>query len=48
MAVLTLSLAHKDFFINHLPFQAYTYLIIGFIAYSWLEVDRAGGERPAT
>jgi hypothetical protein len=44
MAVLTLSLAHKDFFINHLPYQAFTYLIIGFIAYSWLEVVRSEGQ----
>ncbi len=44
MAVLTLSLAHKDFFINHLPYQAFTYLIIGFIAYSWLEVVRSDGQ----
>jgi hypothetical protein len=43
MAVLTLSLAHKDFFVNHLPFQAFTYLIIGFIAYSWLEMVRSDG-----
>ena len=43
MAVLTLSLAHKDFFINHLPYQAFTYLVIGFIAYSWLEVVRSDG-----
>jgi hypothetical protein len=43
MAVLTLSLAHKDFFINHLPYQAFTYLIIGFIAYSWLEIQRSTG-----
>jgi hypothetical protein len=40
IAVLTLSLAHKDFFVNHVPFQTYTYVIIGFIAYSWLEVYR--------
>jgi len=44
MAVLTLSLAHKDFFINHLPYQAFTYLVIGFIAYSWLEVVRSDGQ----
>lgn len=44
MAVLALSLAHKDFFINHLPYQAFTYLIIGFIAYSWLEVVRSDGQ----
>jgi hypothetical protein len=41
IAVLTLSLAHKDFFINHLPYQAFTYLILGFIAYSWLELRRS-------
>jgi hypothetical protein len=48
MAILTLSLAHKDFFVNHLPYQAFTYVIIGFIAYSWLEVARTDDERPAT
>ena len=47
MAVLALSLAHKDFFIIHLPFQAVTYLTIGFIAYSWLEVARSKEPRPA-
>jgi hypothetical protein len=47
MAVLTLSLAHKDFFVNHLPYQAFTYMIIGFIAYSWLEVTRRGELGPA-
>jgi len=45
MAVLALSLAHKDFFVNHLPYQAFTYMIIGFIAYSWLEVERMNDSR---
>ena len=47
MATLVLSLAHKDFFVNHIPYQTFTYLLIGFIAYSWLEMVRAEGERPA-
>jgi hypothetical protein len=47
MAVLGLSLAHKDFFVNHVPYQAFTYLIIGFIAYSWLEVVRAESQSRA-
>jgi hypothetical protein len=40
MAVLTLSLAHKDFFVNLIPYQTLTYVIIGFIAYSSIEVAR--------
>jgi hypothetical protein len=48
MAVLGLSLAHKDFYVNHVPYQAFTYLIIGFIAYSWLEVERAESQSRAT
>jgi hypothetical protein len=47
IAVLGLSLAHKDFFVNHLPYQAFTYLILGFIAYSWLEVERGKPASPA-
>jgi hypothetical protein len=43
MAVLALSLAHKDFFVVHLPYQALVYLLIGFIAYSWLQVVRGEG-----
>jgi hypothetical protein len=41
MAVMTLSLAHKDFFVNHLPYQAFTYLMLGLIAYAWLDIQRA-------
>jgi len=48
VAVLGLSLAHKDFYVNHVPYQAFTYLIIGFIAYSWLEVERAESQSRAT
>ena len=40
MAVLTLSLAHKDFFVVHLPYQAIVYLLIGFIANAWLVIVR--------
>jgi hypothetical protein len=40
MAVLTLSLAHKDFFVGHIPFQGLTFLLIGFIANSWLRLLR--------
>jgi hypothetical protein len=47
IAVLVLSLAHKDFFVNHLPYQAFTYLVLGFIAYSWLEVQRGKPASPA-
>lgn len=50
MAVLALSLAHKDFFVVHIPFQALVYLLVGFIAHSWLQVVRGEGPvhaRPA-
>ena len=43
MAVLTLSLAHKDFFVVHLPFQAFVYLLIGYICHAWLQVVRGEG-----
>jgi hypothetical protein len=39
-AVLALSLASRDYFISHLPFQTFLYLVIGFIGYSWLQVAR--------
>jgi hypothetical protein len=38
--VLLLSLAHKDFFVVHLPYQALVYLILGYIGYEWLRVAR--------
>jgi hypothetical protein len=40
MAVLALSLAHKDFFVVNLPYQAVVYLLVGFIANSWLLLVR--------
>jgi hypothetical protein len=40
IAVLTLSLAHKDFFVVHLPYQALVYLIIGYVAHAWLQIKR--------
>jgi hypothetical protein len=43
MAVLTLSLAHKDYFVVNLPYQTLVYLLIGFIANSWLQVVRGEG-----
>jgi hypothetical protein len=43
MAVLALSLAHKDFFVIHLPYQALLYVLIGFIANSWLLLVRQQG-----
>jgi hypothetical protein len=45
VAVLALSLAHKDFFVVHIPFQACVYLLIGFIANSWLRIVSAEGVR---
>jgi hypothetical protein len=43
MAVLALSLAHKEYFVVNLPYQTLVYLLIGFIANSWLQVVRAEG-----
>jgi hypothetical protein len=40
VAVLVLSLAHKNFFAVHLPYQAIVYLLIGFIAHSSLVIAR--------
>jgi hypothetical protein len=48
VAVLTLGLAHKDFFVVHIPYQAITYLIVGYVANAWLEMvrrERAGHVR---
>jgi hypothetical protein len=48
MAVLALSLAHKDFFVVHLPFQTLVYLLIGYIAHSRLQVARFEARAQAT
>ncbi len=40
IAVLALGLAHKDFFVVHIPYQTVTYLIIGYVANGWLEMVR--------
>jgi hypothetical protein len=40
MAVLTLSLAHKNYFASYVPYQAVVYLLIGFIANSSLLLVR--------
>jgi hypothetical protein len=45
MAVLMLSLAHKDFFVNLIPYQTFVYVMLGFIAYSWIEVARTDEQR---
>ena len=45
LAVLALSLAHKDFFVVHLPYQTFVYLLVGFIAYSWLQIQRERDRR---
>ena len=47
MAILTLSLAHKDFFVVHLPFQALAYLLVGCIINGWLQLRRDEGMRHA-
>jgi hypothetical protein len=40
MAVLALSLAHKNYFASYVPYQAVVYLLIGVIANSWLALAR--------
>ncbi|MFO1468551.1 MAG: hypothetical protein U1F35_19260 [Steroidobacteraceae bacterium] len=40
MAVVALSLAHKDFFVVNLPYQTFVYLLVGFIINAGLQVDR--------
>ncbi|HET7204906.1 MAG TPA: hypothetical protein VFI92_16215 [Steroidobacteraceae bacterium] len=47
IAVLTLGLAHKDFFVVHIPYQTITYLIVGYIANAWLEMVRTEPKRHA-
>jgi hypothetical protein len=42
VAILALSLAHKDFFVVNLPYQALTLLVFGYVANAWLETRRAG------
>ena len=48
IAVLTLSLASRDYFVTHLPFQTIVYLTIGFIVCSQLQVERSAGQRAGT
>jgi hypothetical protein len=43
IAVLTLGLAHKDFFVVHIPYQTLSYLLIGYVANAWLQVKRSQG-----
>lgn len=43
IAVLALGLAHKDFFIVHIPYQTLTYLLIGYVANAWLQIVRSQG-----
>jgi hypothetical protein len=45
IAVLTLGLAHKDFFIVNIPYQTITYLFLGYIASAWLAMMRREGKR---
>lgn len=40
VAVLALSLAHKDFFVVNLPYQTLTLLVLGYVANAWLETKR--------
>lgn len=46
VAVLALSLAHKDFFVMNLPYQTLVYLTFGWIAWACLQIARDDGERP--
>jgi hypothetical protein len=43
IAVLALGLAHKDFFVVHIPYQTLTYLLIGYVANAWLQIVRRQG-----
>ena len=45
IAVLTLGLAHKDFFIVNIPYQTVTYLFVGYIASAWLATRKEGRRR---
>lgn len=45
VAVLVLSLASRDYFVTHLPFQTIVYLVIGYIVYAQLQVARSTGQR---
>lgn len=47
VAVLALSLAHKDFFVANLPYQTLIYLIFGWIGWGCLQVARDEGGQPA-
>jgi hypothetical protein len=47
IAVLALGLAHKDFFVVHIPYQTVTYLIIGYVANGWLDMVRKEPRRHA-
>jgi hypothetical protein len=46
VAVLALSLAHKDFFVMNMPYQALTYLIIGWIAWAHMQALREQDWQP--
>jgi hypothetical protein len=43
IAVLALGLAHKDYFVVHIPYQTLVYLLIGYVASAWLQVLRSQG-----
>jgi F0F1-type ATP synthase assembly protein I len=43
IAVLALGLAHKDYFVVHIPYQTLVYLLIGYVASAWLQVVRSQG-----
>jgi hypothetical protein len=47
IAVLALGLAHKDFFVVHIPYQTLTYLLIAYVANAWLQVVRGEGRAHA-
>jgi hypothetical protein len=45
VAVLTLSLASRDYFVAHIPFQTIVYLLLGFIVYAEISVASDDGNR---
>ena len=47
VTVLVLSLASRDYFVTHLPFQSVVYLVLGLIINSQLQIARDDAEHPA-
>ncbi len=47
IVVLAISLAHKDFFAYHLPYQTLVVLIFGYLSIKMREMDTAATQRHA-